>query len=97
MLVQGERGVIKHNYSWGDNIKAVTISVLKTAGTHNFVGNRSTMLKLSGIIRLFIDRKMGKIFQIKPCKKIFGFLLENKLKVDTTTYLFFFTSKSDSI
>ena len=36
--------------------------VPKTAKAHNFVGNRSTMLKLSGIIRPFIDQKMGKLF-----------------------------------
>ena len=51
-----------HVLTWGDNIKAVTISDPKTGEAHNFVGNRSTMLKLSGIIRPFIDRKMGKIF-----------------------------------
>ena len=27
------------------------------------------------------DRKMGKIFQIKPCKKIFDFLIENSVEL----------------
>ena len=46
----------------GDNIKAVTISDPKTGEAHNFVGNRSTMLKLSGIIRPFIDQITGGDF-----------------------------------
>ena len=59
---RGKKGMFSRKIPWGDNIKAVTISGPKTGEAHNFVGNRSTMLKLSGIIRPFIDRKMGEFF-----------------------------------